>query len=333
MRSLLVSAALAAVVLSSLTLASSPAHAAASCLGRPATIEASGGTVVGTPGPDVIVVSGVGTQVYAGDGDDLVCLVASAVQIGVDAGAGNDTVDTTATVASSATDLGTGADRYFGGAAWDRVTAGPLGPDVISTGDGPDSLIALTSAVQADLGAGNDYLTYAVPTAGPQASTISMGTGRDTVTVEDARSIRIDLQRHTLQLRSITTTLRHAEDIDATARHVTVRGDGDDNAVVATGCRAELRGGAGNDFLRHFPGTAGQAADCRSLSTRMDGGSGNDRLQGWDDDDVLLGGPGIDDLVGLAGDDVLFGGPDRDSATGGAGRDRCVAERERACER
>ncbi len=65
----------------------------------PSTIEASTGTVTGTPGSDVIVVTGSVTQVSAEEGDDLVCLVGTSklpgfhINIYVDPGEGDDLVN------------------------------------------------------------------------------------------------------------------------------------------------------------------------------------------------------------------------------------------------
>ena len=74
------------------------------------------------------------------------------------------------------------------------------------------------------------------------------------------------------------------------------------------------------------------------ITTRLEGGFGNDVITGGDGPDVILGGPGrdtlngrggndeirgnggVDSLVGSGGDDALFGGAGVDSVRAGAGR-------------
>ncbi len=45
----------------------------------------------------------------------------------------------------------------------------------------------------------------------------------------------------------------------------------------------------------------------------MDGGSGNDLIEGSPGDDRLVGGPGNDGITGMHGDDRLIGGPGSDN--------------------
>ena len=74
-----------------------------------------------------------------------------------------------------------------------------------------------------------------------------------------------------------------------------------------------VRGGPGADVL-----TRGQAivSICDAVSTRMEGGVGNDWLFGTNHtDDVLLGAVGFDHAIGMGGDDL------------------CRAEVVRGCER
>jgi Ca2+-binding RTX toxin-like protein len=56
----------------------------------------------------------------------------------------------------------------------------------------------------------------------------------------------------------------------------------------------------------------------------IDGGAGNDRLEGGDGNDVLLGGAGNDDLFARDGNDVVIGGDGADVLDGGDGRDLLI---------
>lgn len=53
----------------------------------------------------------------------------------------------------------------------------------------------------------------------------------------------------------------------------------------------------------------------------LDGGAGNDTINGMTGDDVVIGGTGDDSLDGSAGEDTLYGGDDQDSILGGLGND------------
>jgi len=57
---------------------------------------------------------------------------------------------------------------------------------------------------------------------------------------------------------------------------------------------------------------------------KIDGGSGNDRLKGGHDDDVIFGNEGKDHIDGDGGDDTLHGGLDADKVHGKKGNDKLV---------
>lgn len=76
----------------------------------------------------------------------------------------------------------------------------------------------------------------------------------------------------------------------------------------------------------------GQGTDQLSDVDGAWGTDRGDRLIGSSAANVLFGGRGADVLSGRGGKDVLLGAQGSDHTRGGSGRDRCVAERERACE-
>jgi hypothetical protein len=80
---------------------------------------------------------------------------------------------------------------------------------------------------------------------------------------------------------------------------------------VVTSMRIE--GGAGNDLLNGGGG-----------ANLILGGVGHDSLFGGGADDVLLGGDGNDDLFGFGGNDILVGGNGSDMLFGGTGRDLLI---------
>jgi hypothetical protein len=306
------------------------AVAAASCQGQPATIEASAGTVTGTSGDDVIVVTGSVKRVSAGDGDDLICLVDTRQKVAVDADAGDDEVDASAAGAKTDTYLGPGADSFTGSAFNDYVTAGTLedvgtlgdpGPDQVATGPGPDTLVVrLGAVVDADLGRGDDSLLF-YSASGVPASQFDLGVGRDKASFQDwwedpgagDTSLLVDLTRDLVKWHDVTFTLHRAENISGAAESVVLLGDRGRNELWAHGCDVVLKGAAGDDSLsldNGPPETAPDLDGCSRTRLRAYGNAGDDHLRGGNRHEVLIGGPGLDSAFG-----------------GRAGRDRCEAER------
>jgi serralysin len=140
MRHLLIAAALLAVPL---TLPTTAAHAASYCWGKVATIEVTSGSVTGTPGRDVIVVSGTVTSVESGGGRDLICVGDHSGSMSVGTGSGNDLLDVSGGPVSL--DAGADDDELF----LDQTSAG----SEISLGTGHDELTlhAPDRRVRADL--------------------------------------------------------------------------------------------------------------------------------------------------------------------------------------
>lgn len=318
-----------------MTLAPSPvAHAASACLGQPATIEASSGDVEGTPGNDVIVVSGTVPRVDAGAGDDLVCLVGTTKlsgrrQVYVDTGAGNDRVDASTAGARTSIKLGPGEDSLTGSAFDDYVqvgTPGALlgkpgdpGPFAVTTGAGEDSLlIEVGAVVEADLGGGADGVRIRNAEGGAPHH-IDLGAGRDSASFEDEwdefgaageTSLIVNLERDVAEWHGVRSALLGVENISGTARRIRVRGDDGPNRFFSFGCNVVFRGGAGAD--RITTKTIGiydtQPFDCKKGEVRKSyGNAGQDFLQGGRSTDVLVGGPGRDKAHGgPGGDDVCI---------------------------
>ena len=133
--------------------------------------------------------------------------------------------------------------------------------------------------------------------------------------VEGLVDLQVDLHGHTIRQNGVTTTLHHAEDVQAGGKHVVLRGDGEDNSFTAIGCQVDLYGAGGDDRLSRWPTTSIGVEPCRPQRARLYGGRGADHLRGFSGDDRLVGG---------AGQDVAFGA---------GGNDRCLAEKRQKCER
>ena len=97
-------------------------------------------------------------------------------------------------------------------------------------------------------------------------------------------------------------------------------GEGDDQYYDGAMTRAAVDGGGGNDTVQ-----GGSQPDV------LTGGPGNDTLDGDSENDEIDGGPGDDSLVGDDADDTITGGAGRDSINGdgptafGNGNDRISA--------
>ena len=202
-------------------------------------------------------------------------------------------------------------------------------------------------------------------------SRIDGGEGRNLLFAANrAGTMAIDLVEGTLVVDGRASTVAGIQDAQLMATEVSMVGDSRGNNLFFSGCDATLVGGAGRDRLLnvydarfetyvydcrarvHADGGAGadrlrggQAGDRLlggSGNDLIEGRGGNDKIRGDAGRDTLVGGEGRDDvrggtegdrLKGQAAADTLLGGPGRDRADGFQGRDRCVAERERRCER
>jgi len=87
-------------------------------------------------------------------------------------------------------------------------------------------------------------------------------------------------------------------------------------------------GGTGNDILQGLTsadvllgGPGNDIIQGGGNDDTMDGGTGNDLIVGRDGDEILIGGQGNDTLQGSSGSDVLWGGPGNDRLSGGSGSD------------
>ena len=81
------------------------------------------------------------------------------------------------------------------------------------------------------------------------------------------------------------------------------------------------------------PGISQLTVDLPTLGSNLIGGSGNDRLNGTADAEVIFGGDGNDTLHGGFGDDYIVDGPGTDSMTGSGGADVFVLSYDRQPDR
>ena len=207
--------------------------------------------------------------------------------------------------------IGDGDDDVDGGADLDTLritgTAGNNTLNVLFNGvsltEFENGTVTNVESVTADLGAGNDTLSYVGTTA----------------------AVTVDLTNGTA---SGFTSVAGIEDVTG--------GDGNDTLVGAAGVINDFSGGDGNDtFTVHdvtdtVNGGAGtdlvlSVSNTFTLGNQTENltfiGAGNFVGTGSTADNVITGGAGHDTLSGLAGADTLNGGDGNDSLVGGGGDD------------
>jgi Ca2+-binding RTX toxin-like protein len=307
-----------------------PAHATAfTCQEHEATIVGyPGDVVVGTEGPDVMLVFDGAAGVDAGAGDDILCVNGHVPR--VDAGAGNDSVLSSSFRGDhQVTFLGQGEDWFVGGEGDDVVDAGWFSDgthldgelDFVSTGPG-GAVVRSGDSDPSTRGPNNDAVvlgradgkTKTVWYAGTMGfGQLKVGPGRTTLRYADTgaqvgswvvdvprRSITID-ERNRLRWRGhITRFELSAPQATGEPTPLAFLGSADDEVLAWTsgnGVVGEIRMGAGDD----------RAVLRGSHGSRAYGGAGDDRLTAGEGDDLLRGGQGRDRVDGRGGDDSCYG--------------------------
>ena len=212
--------------------------------------------------------------------------------VGADAGAGSDGTGETVADASPEPPVADvpAANVISGGEGSDSIS-GSAGDDVIDAGSGDDRTNGGTGDDIIDGGTGNDRVK-----GGSGNDTLSGGEGTD--------RLEGGTGNDTMDGGTGNDTLYGGKGSD------TLTGGEGDDYLNAGRDDDILSGGEGNDRL-----SGGSGADV------LDGGTGNDRLYGGSDNDALSGGEGNDRLYGGKGDDIIDGGAGDDYLKGDSGAD------------
>lgn len=306
-------------------------------------------TLIGDAGADTLIGGRGNDALYGGAGRDT-----------LDGGTGDDVLN-----GGNNADVlfaGTGADSLYGGGGNDILTARPQNPgdpddprgDLLDGGRGDDTLRGEASFVLggADTltgGAGDDAFRINA-TGGAAGQTIVDPTVITDFTRDDSLEIRLDRLTSNPDLQLVPTedgtgtlvqiggvthvVLQGVTDADASQINLIsdnvlgqrLTGTEGADQIFATGTADYLIGRGGDDLL--------SANVDSSAGVTMEGGEGNDRLDGGLFGDLMYGGTGNDSLTGSGIDDeyapdTLFGGfgddtlvgADGDVMTGGAGND------------
>jgi Ca2+-binding RTX toxin-like protein len=268
-------------------------------------------TLTSSSGNPVMVLprDGMGVDIYAGDGNDIVI-----------AGAGHDHIYG-----------GVGDDRLEGGSGNDTLY-GEAGNDILEGGAGADALFG---------GNGINTASYANSIAAVQASLTTPATN-----LGDAKDDTYNLIQNLtggggndiLTGDGVVNILSGGAGDDTLYGLVgddTLDGGEGNDILIGGAGKDVLSGGAGSDTASYTtfdfdlkasltaPGTNSQDAGGDSYNSieNLSSGGGNDTLTGNDLDNILSGGTGGDTLYGLGGKDTLNGEGGNDILYGGAGDD------------
>ncbi len=260
-------------------------------------------------GPSLVLPSaGIGVDIYAGDGDDL-----------VDAGAGDDRIYGDA--GNDTLKGGIGNDTIYGGTGNDLLY-GEAGDDFLYGEDGDDTLIG---------GAGNDLLDG--------------GTGSDTVSYEDqTAAVVATLQDGTGSYvgssSAGTDTYRGIENLTGgggndiltgnASANILKGGDGNDTLVGGVGGDTfyggdEFTDTSANDTVSYAGAPSGVVASLTGGLVTQTGDADGDtffgieNLTGTAQADTLIGDDKVNILTGGAGDDILEGMAGADILNGDGG--------------
>jgi Ca2+-binding RTX toxin-like protein len=309
-----------------------PAHAAATCLGRRATIhEPNVRWLRGTNGDDVIVGTSANWSIDALRGDDVICQ-ADALQVEeIDAGRGDDRIAGTARftrfVGGPGDDvISSEKDASLDGGPGDDVLRGGVGH---SGGPGDDVMVHLRGQPWDTYfhgGPGNDVVdsTYGVGTAmfggAPRGVRVRLpqsrarGWGRDTlIHVEDVEGTSHDDVLIGNDEVHRDAGGRQSNRLSGGAGDDRIDGRGGRDWIEAGFGVDVLRGGDGNDYVDSLEAESAVGA----LGDELSGGAGDDRISGGSGPDVLVGGDGDDDIAGHQGHNSVEGGSGDDHLTFG----------------
>ncbi|MCW1917628.1 Hint domain-containing protein [Rhodobacter sp. KR11] len=273
------------------------------------TLSGAGGVdaIYGGTGNDILDGGTAGDSLFGGGGDDRILLTGT---FGADTIQGGETTDEVTGDTVDASALTAAISVVFSGAEAGSITSANTtatfsqieGLVLAGLADSLNATLA-TSAVTADLGAGNDTAW-----GGSGADTLIGGGGADSILSGAGNDLVYDeAQNNTNAGAADYVDLGAGDDryigtgIGATDTDQIYGGTGNDQ-ITALGGNDSLYGGSGNDTLTAGNDTLTSAGD------QLYGGLGNDQLNGAGTADTLDGGDGADTLTGGAGNDILYGG-------------------------
>lgn len=272
---------------------------------EPVDMPDAGGVAVftGTSSRDTLVLSGAATEVDAQSGPDTV--------IG---GAGDDYVV-----------LGSGHDRFEASAGNDTVFGG-YGNDTVSVGPdlGSISVSETSAGVLLEYDTGSLLIDERVEFI--ELDGTEYRVSRDLASLITSSGSETDASSETGAQLSGPSSDDDGEVIESAPAEETENSERPTEVPTSnlTGTDKAERLVADGDQTVVFALGGDDTVSASDVSTWIDLGAGDDRGQGRNGADTLLGGEGADNLRGNNGDDYLLGGSGNDTIYGNAGNDTVV---------
>ncbi len=241
---------------------------------------------------------------------------------------------------------GAGNDTLYGGTGSDALNGG-VGADLLSGGDGSDTLDGSEGDDTLYGDAGDDTLV-----GGAGNNTIYGGTGNNVIRFDGGQDtvyntggndvIELDASfdrsalyysrfgndlyvRFTGRTDQIIVKDRFSGASDGTVYAQTLRfADGSLEDLTRQDLVIQTIGGTGSEKLEGY--NVGDVIDGQAGNDTIFGYGGNDTVTGGADNDDLRGGGGADVLNAGTGNDFAYGGAGDDSVTGGSGEDRLFGD-------
>ncbi len=291
-------------------------------------IDASGeinGTSLSYAALDTGVFVNLGTTEASRDGH--VIAAETAVDGGSGKTIGRDSVAGIVDVeGSKADDTLVGGDEanHLKGGAGDDLLVGGKGADTLDGGSGDDTLIV--SADVDDL-AGSAPIVFTAGDGSPIPIIISGASGENDALIGGSGNDTLRFEPRSQDQGFVFDRAGSAGELSGIETFIGT--DGNDIILLPKGYTTSdaasiaIEGGSGNDILQ----------GSNSQSDRIDGGAdddwisglgGNDELHGGTGNDQIWGGSGDDTIFGGAGDDIIYGNAGNDTINAGSGDDRIV---------
>ncbi len=280
------------------------------------------GPIPSDPNGDTLLGSTGNDTLLGADGNDL--LNADGGSDSINGGAGNDTLLGGAEV--DTLEGGNGNDVLDGQGGDDNVDGGQGDDTFVWNGsvDGTDSLESTTGADSVQVMGDGSSNTF---TVGQNNGVLTVTEGTGVITISNT------ITQVLINAGSGADTIIINDLQSVPAVEVSVDGNVGNDTITATGAKVgdvilRLNGGLGNDTINGsddgdtINGDDGDDVIFGGLGNdTLNGGLGNDSLGGEDGDDLLNGHEGNDTLNGDAGDDMLVGHDGADQQFGGSGND------------
>ncbi len=231
-------------------------------------------------------------------------------------------------------DAGEGNDQVFAGDG-DDIVSGGAGNDTLYGGAGHDELVGGAGLDELVGGEGNDTYRFS---RGMGSDLIFDNAGTDRIEFADIASTEVRVRRSgsdlTLYVAGtgdvVTIRSQHygsSPDVMPTSIDEVRFSDGVNwnyadlmiQAVAGTSGDDQINGYDNNEVMQGLDGA--DLIHAEAGADTVSGGAGNDTLHGGAGDDNLSADAGDDRLFGDAGGDMLFGGEGSDELNGGSGND------------